>query len=312
MQKVIWQRLLALILLTGLLCPEAPAAGELERRIDSLFIIASSGEVRFRDQNEPAMDSVAALGAAAVPHLIEKFTTKSARERWTVIWILQRIGSAAVPDLVRALDREDGLVVQRICWALGDIKDTAAVRPIMRVCTHERWQVRDQAVGALGKIGDAEGGPAVLQALADSIGQVRKSAAVACGQLGLGASVMQLAHVLGDDFYGARMSAAHSLLTMDTAVTVRALSDSMSSENHLLGNLACRVLGQLGTDEALEILLEQAVSGDSERRAHAATALIAADPLDNCGFRRYLLENETDRLVVLKIQSAIQAVGDGQ
>ncbi|RME20715.1 MAG: hypothetical protein D6800_12870, partial [Candidatus Zixiibacteriota bacterium] len=103
------------------------AQPNLKHKIDSLFIIASSGEVQYRDQNEPAMDAIAALGAPAVPYLIDKFTTKSARERWTVIWILQRIGSAAVPDLVKALGGDDPLVVRRIAWALGDIKDTASV-----------------------------------------------------------------------------------------------------------------------------------------------------------------------------------------
>ncbi len=311
-RNVILTVALAAVLLTGTVSAGMLATGELEQRIDSLFVIASSGEVRFRDQNEPAMDSIAALGAPAVPYLIDRFTTRSARERWTVIWILQRIGSPAVPDLVQALRRSDGLVVQRVCWALGDIKDTMAVEPLIQVCSHPRWQVREQAIGALGKIADIRGGSAAINGLADSIGQVRKAAAVTCGKLKLHQSIRKLAHVLGDDFYGARLSAAASLLKLDTNAVVATLADSVRSANRLVGNIACDVLGENGTDDAMLILLGETGSDNPDRRAHAAVALVKADPHDNCGFRKQVIDRETDRLVLLKIQSAIDAVGNGQ
>jgi len=280
----------------------------METRLDSLFVIASSGEVRFRDQNEPAMDSIATYGAQAVPFLIDKFTTKSARERWTVIWTLQRIGSEAVPDLVAALDRDDGMVVQRVCWALGDIGDTAAVEGLVRISDHSRWQVRDQAARGLGKIGDPRGASTVERALTDEIGQVRKQAAVAFGQLGLNFSTDKLVHLLGDEFYGARWMAADALLKLDTATVLNVLEDSVTSANRVLGNVACWVLGRFATDAALQMLFTQAQATDPQRRSHALVALVAADPQDNCNFRQSLLENETDRFVLLKVNSAIAAV----
>ena len=89
--------LLLLTVISGL----AAADTELERKVDSLFVIASSGEVKYRDMVEPAKDSIAAIGADAVPILVDKFTTKSARERWTIIKILEKIGSPARRDKVR-------------------------------------------------------------------------------------------------------------------------------------------------------------------------------------------------------------------
>jgi len=309
--NVILSSVVALIL-AGSVFAETRTPNELERKIDSLFVIASSGEVRFRDLNKPAMDSIAALGAPAVPYLIEKFTTKSARERWTVIWILQRIGSPAVPDLVQALGRSNGLVVQRVCWALGDIKDTAAVEPLIEICTHLRWQVREQALGALGKISDKRGGSAAASRLDDSIGQVRKAAAVTCGKLEYHRCIPVLVHLLGDDFYGARMSAMEALLKLDTADVITVLCDSINSTNCLVGDMTCHILGRIGNDEAMLILLEQTKSDNPDRRAHAAVALVNADPRDNCGFQARVLERETDRLVLLKIQSAISTVINGQ
>ena len=290
---------------------ESAAQSSLKQKIDSLFIIASSGEVRYRDQNEPAMDSIAAIGGPAVPFLIDRFTTKSARERWTIIWILERIGSEAVPDLVQALELDDGLVVQRVAWALGRIKDSAAVDPLINVADHPRWQVRDQVIGALGKIGHERAAPTVMDAFADTIGQVRKSAVVSGGQLGLNAAADQLARMLGDPYYGARLSAADALLKLDTATVVEVLTEAMSWEPMSIGNIAADVLAELATDKAKLVLFEQTRADDPGRRVHAILGLIKADPKDNCGYREKYMAQEFDRLDSLKIQSALSKVTDG-
>ncbi len=291
-----------LVLMSGM---TAAAQDAVSRKVDSLFVIASSGSIMFEDMREPAMDSVAALGMVAVPYLIDKFTTRSARARWTVIWILQRIGAPAVPDLIRALKRPEGLVVQRVCWALGDVGDSSAVQPLIDITGHDRWQVRDQAVRALGRIGEPGAEEAVVRAFVDTIGQVRKSASVAAGQLLLQGYEDRLVHMLGDNFYGARMSAASTLLKMDTVEVVGVVMDSIYSENRLIGHLGCHVLGRFGSGEALDSLLALTESSDADFRAHAAVALFTADPDDNCGFRALILERETDRFARLKMESAI-------
>jgi len=298
--------LLLLTVMTSL----AAADTKLKRKVDSLFVIASSGEVKYRDMVEPAKDSIAAIGVDAVPILVNKFTTKSARERLTIIKILEKIGSPAVPYLVTALKRPDGLVVQRVCWALGDIGDTAAVKPLINVTCHPRWQVRDQAVGALGKIGDRRADEAAVIALRDPIGQVRKAAVVTCGKLTVENSIEQLVHVLGDEFYGARLAAAEALLKMDTGKVLAVLADSIESENSFVGNLGCYILGEFGTDEAIELLMTQTESSDSDRRGHAAIAIIKADTQDNCGYHQLLIDRETDRLNRLKIESARSSAQD--
>ncbi len=283
----------------------AAADTELKRKVDSLFVIASSGEVKYRDMVEPAKDSIAAIGADAVPILVDKFTTKSARERLTIINILKKIGSPAVPYLITALRRPDGLVVQRVCWALGDIGDTAAVEPLIGVAGHSHWQVREQTVGALGKIGDRRADEASVIALSDLIGQVRKAAVVSCGKLTIERSLEQLVHALGDEFYGARLAAVEALLKMGTTKALAVLADSMESENDFVGDLGCYVLGEFGTDEAIELLMAQTKSPDADRRAHAEVAIIKADPQDNCGYHQSLIDREADRLNRLKIESAL-------
>ena len=304
------RNVIAGIAVMALLFGMATSAGadETRKKFDSLFVIASSGEVMFREMVEPAKDSIAAMGEEVVPWLIDKFTTKSARDRWTIIHVLKRIGSPAVPYLVRALKRSDGLVVQRVCWALGDIADSTAVDPLIEVRHHPRWQVRDQAIGALGKIGAYRAEPVVIEALTDSIGEVRKAAAVSCGKLVADDGMERLVHLLGDDFYGARMSAMVSLLKLDTNLVVMALEDSVSSGNVLVGDLACRILGQLGTVRCIAALLVQTHADSPSRRAHAATALIHMTNENAESVCNFFAQREPDRLARLKMTSALNAV----
>lgn len=299
----------ACVLLFGMVTPST-ATTIAEQKFDSLFMIASSGEVQFREMVEPAKDSIAAMGVEVVPFLIDKFTTKSARERWTVIHVLKRIGSPAVPLLVQALRRVNGLVVQRVCWALGDIADSSAVDPLIEIRHHPRWQVRDQAIGALGRIGDQAAASVVVEALDDSIGQVRKAAAVSCGKLAANTGIAKLVHLLADDFYGARLSAEHSLLNLDTAEVVAALIDSIETSHPLIGSLSCRILGQFGTAECIAVLLTQAQSSGPDRRAHAVLALTVAAGDNGSRVSEFFAEREPDRLARLKMISATSPVAD--
>lgn len=305
LQKVIPVFVVAL-LISLMMANSVRSAGTIKHKVDSLFVIASSGEMKYRDQVQPGIDSIAAMGVDAVPVLVDKFTTNSARERLTIINILKKIGSPAVPYLVESLRRPEWLVVSRVCWALGDIKDSAAVIPLVGACGHSGWQVREKALDALGKIEDAQAEATVLSALTDSVGQVRKAAVVAAGRLGLLNGINNLVHMLGDDFYGARMSAVEVLAGMDSARVRDALADSLHSDNRLLGNLACHVLGLALTEEAVDLLIAEAESTEDNRRAHAVVALIRGDPGDHWGYHNQLLEKETDRLVRLKIESAIR------
>jgi len=297
-----------LVLLISLwMVPSASAQNHLRRQIDSLFVMASSGEVRYRDMVEPAIEEIAVIGVPAVPILIDKFASKSPRERHTIRKIIQKIGSPAIPDLVAALNHPDWHIVNRCCWALADVGDSTVVEPLRKVSGHERWMVRSQAVTALGKIGAAGAEQTVQQALGDSVGLVRKSAVVATGRLSLTEAIPELVHALGDDFYGARMASVEALLKLDSTAVTTTLADSLDSNNSFVGDLGCRILGKLASDEAFDLLLAQTESTDPDRRAHAAVALFEADPEDLCGWRDAIIEAETDRLTRLKIESVLRS-----
>jgi HEAT repeat protein len=286
---------------------DAAISTSLQKKVDSLFVIASTGEIRYKDMVQPAKDSLIALGADAVPLLIDKLDTKSAGERVAIIDILKKIGKPAVPDLLIALKRDNGLIVERVCNALGEIADSSAVPGLIAVAGRHRWQVREQSVGSLGRCRSHRGDSVVAAALVDTIGQVRKAAAVSAGQLKLNGSTPTLVHMLADDFYGARMCALETLLGLDTANVIHTIGDSLVSSNMQVGDRGCMVLGRLRTERARDLLMIETKSENPNRRAHAGVALINGDPLDSCGLQKQFVEPETDPLVKLKLLSAAAA-----
>jgi HEAT repeat protein len=283
-----------------------------DKKVDSLFAIASSGSVKFKDMVQPAIDSTAAMGAAAVPRLLEKLNTKSPRERVTLQQMLKKIGAPAIPGLLASLNLGDGLSVERAAYSLGDIGDSSALGGLLAASRHTRWQVREQVIGSLGRLHSHRADSTVMAALSDTIPLVRKSAAVACGQLKTEASIPQLVHLLGDTFYGARMPASLALLNLDTTVVIRTIADSVNSENVILGNLGCWVLGQMHRQDATDLLVAQTKSGNPQRRAHAACALVDADPRGTTLYAEYYRKTETDSLALMKFESALNAVRDAQ
>jgi len=283
---------------------------KLQKKVDSLFVIASSGEVKYRDMVAPAIEAIAKLGAPAVPVLLEKINTKSARERLTIIDILTKIGSPAVPKLVETLGRPDWLVVQRVCWALGDIKDSNAVDALKQVAYHPNWQVREYAVRALGLIGNLKGLPTVIKAFSDSLGPVRKAAAFAAGGIKSSQAIPNLVSALGDDFYGARFAASEALTLLDTQQTILHLRDSIQAATGLKANLMCQTLGKIGHSDALSVLNEQLDSDKMENRTFAAVAIMSADPKDLCGFHERIHKKVIDRLALVQIESARKAAQD--
>jgi HEAT repeat protein len=277
---------------------------EIIKKVDSLFIIASSGEVKYQKMVQPAIDSIAALGTPAVPRLIEKYDTQDARERLTINNILVKIGKLAVPYLLGALNLDNAEQVSRICYTLGEIRDSSAVSGIINVSDHYDWRVRSDCAGALGKIGDHLGDQTVLNLLLDTVETVRKSAAVSSGQLKMISSIPLLVYMLGDNFYGARLCASEALVKFGDAA-VGAISDSLNSADTLLGNLGCTTLGLIGTDSAIIVLHAQIHSENPMRRIMSVEAMYLANNPLVCGFIELAQPHETDSTVLFYMNKII-------
>lgn len=74
----------------------------------------------------------------------------------------------AVPDLITALEHENGNARRLAASALGKLKASAAVQPLLQLLAHEeKPQVRSYAIKALGKIGDPVAQEMLTQIAAD-------------------------------------------------------------------------------------------------------------------------------------------------
>ena len=125
MKNVIYRRLVLVVILFMM----ATSVQAVDPVVDSLFIIASSGEVMHQEARDPAMDSIATYGEAVVGFLIEKLNVVSRQEKWTALWILERIGAPSVSYLVEALKLEDGWVyvknMPEKCISIGTLASTS-------------------------------------------------------------------------------------------------------------------------------------------------------------------------------------------
>ncbi len=203
------------IILIAMLNTASFAEDTLQAKIDSMFVIASSGDFKYRELVEPTIDDIAALGVEAVPYLIDKLGTKDARERVTLENILKKIGPPAIPYLNDALLETDSLQLSRVAKILYYLPDSSSVESLMKVAENRYFWVRYESIRALGKIADRKAAPAIKTALGDSNELVRTMAAVAAGRLGAKGFHFQLVEALSDSYYGVRMAAYEELKKLD-------------------------------------------------------------------------------------------------
>ena len=305
MSKTLLNIFVLIVLALPAFSTEPPPRDDIERKVDSLFIMASSGEIKYRDLVQPAKDSLVAMGAEAVPRLVGKIGTKVARESHAVREILIKIGSPAVPKLIVRLSDEDNEIISLTCYTLGKIGDSSAVEAIAGVSDYDDWRIRSSAVAALGDIGSESGYETIFAALDDDDGHVRKSAVVAVGKMSNDSSIARLVGMLADEFYGARMCASEALVKFGEK-SFEVLADSMASDIELLGNLGCTTLGNIGGDSAAAILAGQFSSKSPLRRALAVEGILNCNSSTACGAVELHANHENDPLVVYYIKKVLE------
>ncbi|NIM06127.1 MAG: hypothetical protein GTN65_11070, partial [Armatimonadetes bacterium] len=149
---------------------------------------------KYRDQQQPAESTLVEMGEKAVPYLLEKLDTKSAREKWTLIRIFGKIGAPAVMPLVDSLKSENKEVTKLTIRILADIKDNRAVAPLVPLLDREDYNIRGHTCEALGKIADTSAFAPVSLCMEDSVEVVRKNAAVALGRMKDERAIPHLVH----------------------------------------------------------------------------------------------------------------------
>lgn len=238
---------LVFIVLITTCCSPIFSSEIIKDRIDSMFVIASSGDFKYREMVAPTIDDIAALGVEAVPFLIDRLGTTDARERVTLENILKKIGSPVVPLLNQALLETDSLQLSRVAKILYYLPDSSSVANLLKVKNNRYYWVRYQSIRALGKIGDLRAGPAIVAALRDENELVRTMAAVAAGRIDDPGLLPHLLQALNDDYYGVRMAARDEFIKINCAGKSKFLSHSLTTERmsvvknilHIIANDSC-------------------------------------------------------------------------
>lgn len=308
-----------LILFLTALVVASPVFGEQVEQavLDSLWIRASSGELKYRDLVEPSKKALAEMPEQSVPYLVGKLDTRSAREMHTLVDIFKRIGPAAVEPLVEALSSDNHDIVRLGCRCLGPIEDKRATPPLLNLFLEEDFRVRSAAVKAVGEIGDTIATEEVIQMLSDSTETVRKSASVALGKIGDRKAIKPLVVALGDKHFSVRYTAVNSLGSLSPEANEELLrelenllqkkqSESLTEEESFHLYFVVQALGELKEKKAVGFLQEMLqVDDDWACRAFAAEALGEIGEITVVSSLEKAREKERNPFALTKIESAI-------
>jgi len=245
-----------------------------ERAWDLVQTVGGGTDVLPGGEDGPLVESLVAMGAGAVPALIEGLTFPPGytRKHALVCQALGRIGDpAAAPYLVRALRDRDLSVAEWACWALGRVGDPAAI-PALR--GYER-RVVALALARAAAPGSEEARPATqaLQVLA-ALGDARARAELAA--TGAGPAAIESAASPEDALAKARALRAADLY--EEAVRVLRLAETRFGESAPLAlETAWNLLMMAEEDRSRDLDPSLVESGVADARARFDGA-VALDP----------------------------------
>jgi len=300
---------------SGVLVENSIFADELKEKVDSLFIKACGGLEKYRDLAEPSKKALIEMGEEAVPYLLNKLDTRSAREKWTLIDIVGKIGEPAVMPLIEYLKSDNKDEVKLASRILGDIKDKRAVSPLIELLDKEDFNTRGYACESLGKIGDTAAFTHVSSCLKDSVEVVRKSAAVALGKMSaMGRSafggkdsraIPYLIEGLSDPHFSVRMTSAEALVQIGEP-SVKPLIELLSlSTDTIAIHLAIESLGKLKEKYTVKPLLKELEDDDWATRAFTVEALGEIGDKKGIKAIKNLKKRETHPFVLKKIEEVL-------
>jgi len=282
MKKV---KIILLFMITVMmLAANATADQNIADKIDSIFVMASSLDIKYKDSVGPARESIAAMGTEAIPHLIEMLGTPHGRERAALEDIFKKIGEQAIPQLNEALLVTDSLRLSRVAKILYFFPDTSSVTNLLKITDNLYYSARYQTIRALGKIGDSSAIPAIRTAMMDDNELVRTIAAVSAGRMNDAGLFPDLVAAFDDEYYGVRMSAHEAIKAAECSVKVEfittALSDaSANARKHLL-----MVIAEDSCQYAMDIILPFFHFTDPVIMSQALKAAYRLDPDYVLGF----------------------------
>jgi HEAT repeat protein len=280
-------------------------ADELKEKVDSLFIRACGWLETQRDLAEPSKEALIEMGEEAVPYLLDRLDTQTAREKWTLIDILGKIGEPAVMPLIEYLKSDNKDEVKLASRILGDIKDKRAVGPLAELLNKEDYNIRSYACESLGKIADTTAFAEVSSCMTDSVEVVRKSAAVALGKMKESRAIPHLTRGLTDSHYSVRMTSASALVKIGEPSIAPLMELMNASADTIAVHLAMESLGKLKAKRAVKPLVRKLEDENWATRAFAVEALGEIGDMRGIKAIKRLKKRETHPFVLKTIDDVL-------
>lgn len=152
--------------------------------------------------------------AAAVDGLVAMLTDSDGRCRFEARDALVRLGTPAVPELVRLLDGSDERLHAAVLQIAALARDPAYVPAATRILAAGAPRLRALAAAALGSSGDPSAAGPLRAALTAPDAVVRRAVAAALADLGDWRAAPMLAELLGDAAWLVRREAGLALLRL--------------------------------------------------------------------------------------------------
>jgi HEAT repeat protein len=211
----------------------------------------------FPDQTDPRI----------VPGLVAAY--RQDRYKWFAetpfVSRMEAIGAAAVPNLLNGLNDAPEETRCVIIDALGYLGDASIIPALSQELLHSDADVRQCAAQALGRIGDPGAAAVLAAALNDAAASVRRAAVDSLGTLRIAAVVPDLIAILEEDNRYVRAGAARALGRIGDRSAAQALLSALDEDDTDVKVAAAAALGALGDPVAaphLRRLLETRASSD--------------------------------------------------
>ena len=207
----------------------------------------------------------------AVGPLVEVLHDEDRAVRDAATAALRKIGQAAVPALISALQDPNGNVQEAAVSILKDLADPRAVEPLIGCLTSQNWVLRMHAAKGLGITGDESAVACLVPLLIDPVKAVRVDATEALSRIGRPALPTLLAALRHQEWL-MRLQACEALGRLGVEEAVELLCQVMLNDRDAaVRQDAAKALGCIGSAGALEALT--AAIKDLDARPYAVEAL---------------------------------------
>jgi HEAT repeat protein len=186
-------------------------------------------------------------------------------------WLLHRLPLPLPKDLFNAVSDWNWSMDERVAVALRQV-GVQALPLLLQVLRDEHWSRRRGAAWALGEIRDAAAVPGLIEALADEENVVRVEAARALRHIGDLDSLPMLIDALRDPDGRVRRAVLDAVLVFKSAA-LDGLMDLLRDGSVVVKMSALEALAQLGDERAADHVVALVKDKSPEIRAAAAAAL---------------------------------------